>query len=55
MGISEFDPHRYINRYIYIYLDQIFLFNKVIKSHYQETKKKTKNQKAKLALSGVLV
>lgn len=42
MGISEFDPHRYINRYIYIYLDQIFLFNKVIKSHYQETKKKTK-------------
>lgn len=35
MGISEFYPHRYMNRYIYRYIDQIFLLNKVITSHYQ--------------------
>lgn len=39
MGISESCPHTYMNRYIYKYIDQIFLFSKVIKSHYQETNK----------------
>lgn len=56
MGISEFYPHRYTNRYTYGYLDQIFLFNKIIKSHYQEIKKKKNKtnpttQKQRLAAS----
>lgn len=55
MGISQFYPHRYMNRYIYRYSDQIFLFNKAITSHYQETKKTPNNPKSKDLLSALSV
>lgn len=53
MGISEFNPQRHMNICIYRYIEQTFLFNNVIKSHYQETKKKTNptTKKKRLAAS----
>lgn len=44
-GFLYWNVSTYLNRYFYRHLDQIFLFNSVIKPHYQETK--TKSHQAK--------
>lgn len=43
----------YTDTYFYRYLDQMFLFNRVIKPQYQETKQRTTNPKNKDLLPGL--